>query len=62
MFNSTLSWENAYILTKSFKKGSVSSRIQDFIDRKHDDMLTQFRKEVSISHFLKLKNGKLLKF
>lgn len=48
MFRSTLSWEDAYILTKSFQKVSVSSRIQDFIDRSHDDMLKQFIKEVSI--------------
>lgn len=48
MFHSSLSFENSYILTKSFEKIPISPGMRDFINESRDDMLKQFIKEVSI--------------
>ncbi|GFR06414.1 dynein-1-alpha heavy chain, flagellar inner arm I1 complex, partial [Trichonephila clavata] len=54
MFQTSLTWENAYILCKSFDKFSISSSIREFILKSRIDMLKQFIKEISETenHFL----------
>ncbi|XP_055946982.1 dynein axonemal heavy chain 8-like [Argiope bruennichi] len=47
MFQSTLSWENAYILAKSFDRVTVSMSIREFILKSRADMLKQFIREIS---------------
>ncbi|CAL1298988.1 unnamed protein product, partial [Larinioides sclopetarius] len=47
MFQSTLSWENAYILARSFDKVTVSPSIREFILKSRTDMLKQFIIEIS---------------
>ncbi|GFY40926.1 dynein-1-alpha heavy chain, flagellar inner arm I1 complex [Trichonephila inaurata madagascariensis] len=54
MFQTSLTWENAYILCKSFDQFSISSSIREFILKSRTDMLKQFIKEISETenHFL----------
>ncbi|GFT72631.1 dynein-1-alpha heavy chain, flagellar inner arm I1 complex [Nephila pilipes] len=54
MFQTSLTWENAYILSKSFDKFSISPSIREFILKSRTDMLKQFIKEISETenHFL----------
>ncbi|GIZ04836.1 dynein-1-alpha heavy chain, flagellar inner arm I1 complex [Caerostris extrusa] len=47
LFQSGLSWENAYILAKSFDKFAISDSIREFIMKSRSDMLKQFIKEIS---------------
>ncbi|KAG8172984.1 hypothetical protein JTE90_023255, partial [Oedothorax gibbosus] len=46
LFKESLSWDNAYILARSFDEEDVSPSIKEFIDNSRTDMLKQFINEI----------------